>query len=63
MSPYFVCHDCSKVTYCKPDNIVCPFCSSSDGHIISDKEYIDQRNTGAIRTIDPKTGKPFKKKS
>jgi len=61
MSPYFSCHDCGSVTPYQPDNKVCSFCASSNGHIISNEDYIEQRNTGVIKTIDPHTKKPFKK--
>jgi Zn finger protein HypA/HybF involved in hydrogenase expression len=51
MSPYFQCHDCEHVNQCAQDNKICPFCGSSKGHIISDTEFREKRNTGAIRTV------------
>jgi uncharacterized OB-fold protein len=61
MSPHFVCHDCGSVNFCEPKNTLCPFCHSSNGHIISNEEFREQHDTGAIKTIDPRTKKPFKK--
>jgi Zn finger protein HypA/HybF involved in hydrogenase expression len=61
MSPHFVCHDCGRVSLCEPQNKICPSCDSTKGHIISDEEFKEYRKTGAVKPIDPTTGKPFKK--
>ena len=62
MPHYFLCYDCSHVDPCQQDNRVCPFCSSSNGRILSDEEFRRQYKKGTIHLIDPKIGKPFKKK-
>jgi hypothetical protein len=62
MSPYFLCYDCSSVNRCEPETNICPSCMSSRGRIISDQDFTQQHDSGAIKTIDPHTKKPFKKK-
>lgn len=62
MSPHFFCYSCSRTTFCQKDDKVCPVCSSSEGRILSDEEHKTQHEKGTAKLIDPRTGKPFKKK-
>lgn len=62
MSPYFNCFKCSRIYPYPQVNKTCPHCGSTDGRIMTDDEFNRQEDIGAIRLIDPSTGKPIKKK-
>lgn len=61
MSPYFVCHECSNVIHTDQAIKKCPYCPSANGHMITDDEFREDKAAGVIKTINPRTGKPFKK--
>ena len=62
MSSY-ECFDCKKVTLLMwGDVTTCPSCGSSNGQIIDKKKVDEGLEAGAYFNIDPKTGKPAKKK-
>ena len=61
--PNYQCFKCSIVTPLVADDCSqCPSCGSSNGQIISDERLNEGLDSGAIFNIDPKTGKPQKKK-
>ena len=60
MSPYFMCIDCDRVLEVKPKTDTCPHCQATNGRIMSDEEFRRHYSKGAIKLIDPSTGKPMK---
>lgn len=61
MSPHFLCYECLGVPLCDSNTESCPSCGSKRGRLITDAEFREQYSTGAIRLIDPRTKKAFKK--
>lgn len=59
----FECFNCHKVLPLATDKSdKCPSCGSSNGQIVDEQRVKDSMDAGAYFNIDPKTGKPAKKK-
>ena len=59
----FQCFNCHRVIpFVDADTKKCPSCGSENGEVIDDRRLEEGLDSGAIFNIDPKTGKPAKKK-
>lgn len=59
----FQCFNCHKVTpMVEAGTKKCPSCGSENGQVIDESRLKEGLDSGAIFNIDPKTGKPAKKK-
>jgi rRNA maturation endonuclease Nob1 len=59
----FQCFNCHRVIpFVDADTKKCPSCGSEHGQFIDDKRLKEGLDSGEIFNIDPKTGKPAKKK-
>lgn len=63
MAQFFECFGCKKVVLLSDDTKkVCPGCGSANGQIIPFDRVKQGMDAGVFYNIDPRTGKPAKKK-
>ena len=63
MADFFHCHSCHKVApLIGTSEKKCPLCGRSNGDIRTGQQTKEMMDAEAIWNIDPKTGKPAKKK-
>ena len=60
---FFHCFSCKKVSpLFESAGTQCPLCSSANGEILSSERFSEGFKAGVYFNLDPKTGKPAKKK-
>ena len=62
MSQCFECFDCHRVVPIEAPTEKCPSCGSTNGQAISAERCKEGFEAGVFFNIDPKTGKPAKKR-